>query len=40
MNLHTYVQLISSKGGKNTQWVKDKTSINGARKTEQPHVKE
>ena len=40
INSHTYVQLISTKGGKNTQWVKDKTSINGARKTEQLHVKE
>ena len=36
----TYGHLIFDKGGKYTQWRKDTSSINGAGKTEQFHVKE
>ena len=39
MNPHTYGQLIYDKVGKNIQWRKD-TSISGAGKTGQLHVKE
>ena len=40
INPHTYVQLICDKGGKNIQWRKDSSSLSGAGKTGQLHVKE
>ena len=40
INLCTYGYLIFDKGGKNIQWGKDTSSINGAGKTGQPLVKE
>ena len=39
INPHTYGQLIFNKGGKNIQWEKTVSSISGARKTAQLHVK-
>ena len=40
INLHTYGYLIFDRGGKNLQWGKTASSINGAGKTGQLHVKE
>ena len=40
INPHTYGYLIFDKEGKNTQWGKTASSINGAGKTGQLHVKE
>ena len=40
MNPHTYGYLIFDKGGNNIQWSKDRSSISGAGKTGQLHVKE
>ena len=40
INLCTYGYLIFDKGGKNIQWGKTASSINGAGKTGQVHVKE
>ena len=40
INPCTYRYLIFDKGGKNIQWGKDASSINGAGKTGQLHVKE
>ena len=40
INLCTYGYLSFYKGGKNIQWGKDNSSINGAGKTGQLHVKE
>ena len=38
-NPHTYGYLIFEQGGKNIQWAKTASSINGAGKTGQLHVK-
>ena len=40
INPCTYGYLISGKRGKTIQWAKTASSINGAGKTRQPHVKE
>ena len=40
INPCTYTYLIFDKGGKNIQWAKTASSINGAGKIEQLHVKE
>ena len=40
INPCTYGYLIFDKGGKNTQWGKTTSSVNGAGKTGQLHVKE
>ena len=40
INPCTYGYLIFDKGGTNIQWAKTASSINGAGKTGQPHVKE
>ena len=40
INPCTYEELIFDKGGKNIQWGKEASSINGAGKTGQLHVKE
>ena len=40
INPCTYRYLIFDKGGKHIQWAKTASSINGAGKTEQLHVKE
>ena len=40
INPCTYRYLIFDKGGKNIQWAKTVSSINGAGKTGQPHVKQ
>ena len=40
INPCTYGYLIFDKEGKNTQWGKTASSINGAGKTEQIHIKE
>ena len=40
INLCTYGYLIFDKGGKNIQWGKTASSVNGAGKTGQLHVKE
>ena len=40
INPCTYGYLIFDKGGKNMQWDKEASSINGAGKTGQLHVKE
>ena len=40
INPCTYGQLMYDKWGKNIQWRKDRSSITGARKTRQLHVKE
>ena len=40
INPSTYGYVIFDKGGKNIQWGKDTSSINGAGKTGQLHVKE
>ena len=40
INPCTYGYLIFDKGGKNIQWAKTVSSINGAGKTGQPHVKQ
>ena len=40
INLHTYGHLICDKGGQNTQWRKTVSSVSGAGKTGQLHVKE
>ena len=40
INPCTYRYLIFDKGGKNIQWAKTASSINGAGKTGQLHVKE
>ena len=40
INPCTYRYLIFDKGGKNIQWAKTASSINGAGKTEWLHVKE
>ena len=40
INSHTYRQLIYEKGGKDIQWKKTVSSIRGAGKTGQLHVKE
>ena len=40
INPFTYGYLIFDKGGKNMQWDKEASSINGAGKTGQLHVKE
>ena len=37
---HSYGHLSFYKGGKNIQWAKTVSSINGAGKTGQPHVKQ
>ena len=39
LNPHTYGQLIYHKGGKDIQWRKASSSVNGAGKTRQLHVK-
>ena len=39
INPCTYGQLIYNKGGKTIQWREDSFSINGPKKTGQPHVK-
>ena len=40
INPYTYRYLIFDKGGKNIQWAKTASSINGAGETRQLHVKE
>ena len=40
INTCTYGQLIYDKGGKNIQWEKTVSSISGAGKTGQIHIKE
>ena len=40
INPHTYGHVIFDKGGKDIQWRKIASSISGARKTRQLHVKE
>ena len=40
INPHLYCYLIFDKGGKNIQWAKTASSINGAGKTGQLPVKE
>ena len=40
VNSHSYGYLIFEKGGKNIQWGKTASSISGAEKTGQLHVKE
>ena len=40
INPHTYGHVIFDKGGKNIQWRKTASSISGAGKTGQLHVKE
>ena len=40
INTHTYGHLIFDKGGKSMQWNKIASSISGAGKTGQLHVKE
>ena len=40
VNSHSYGYLIFEKGGKNIQWGKTTSSISGAEKTGQLHVKE
>ena len=39
-NKFTHIWSIYDKGAKNIQWGKTVSSINGAGKTEQPHVEE
>ena len=40
INSCTYEYLIFEKGGKNIQWGKEGSSINGAGKSGQLHIKE
>ena len=40
INSHTSGYIIFYKGGKNTQWGKDSSSISGSGKTEELYVKE